>query len=708
MKLNFKLKLSIWLLPLLAGFVLLNSAKASEFTPPEAKYFSYQARYYSQSIEDPITMEAGSTKEVVVKFKNSGQKIWPTDGWNYVSVYTVNPNYGASDLADPSWLSDYHPILISKQTAPGEIGEFKIKLKAPDKIGEYKQDFNLAVEDSTWIKGGYFFLKVKVIPAKPKYNFTKELNVGDDGEEVKQLQLKLKELGYYTHSEITGYYGDLTKQAVVEFQKANKLEPYPGFVGPGTRAILNNMSDVGKVEKKEAQSAVVPISTSQKDKEVVQLNNDYQADIIGITSNRIEVKGGQRVNFKVIYNNSGEKTWNQYVLREAGSQASTSISIASVKEISLADETWLTDKKVVSGSGVIAPEDVLRVAFNFRAPAKKGVYIARFDLNIDGHILNGGSLEIPVIVTEDAPTNYQAPVLSADLSNRDLIKEPDIKVGLYSSEDPVKVKSPVTYLIYSGDEYRGLLVPNTEAILSYSNGIYKYKSVGLEFTSNKHLRLMPGTADGYFILPEYVRTVSWRGDKSFNAYRGILEYIYSPRKNIPYIVNELPLDAYVAGIAETSNEAHAEYAKAILVAARSYAYYSINNGTPKDQRTFDVYGSTVDQLYLGYISETLMPRIVRSAKDTYGEMVTYNREPVITPYFGHSDGITRTWKQVWGGSDKLWIKQVNCEYDQGLSMYGHGVGMSARDASYRAGKDGWDYKKILKYYYSGVEVEKIY
>jgi peptidoglycan hydrolase-like amidase len=47
-------------------------------------------------------------------------------------------------------------------------------------------------------------------------------------------------------------------------------------------------------------------------------------------------------------------------------------------------------------------------------------------------------------------------------------------------------------------------------------------------------------------------------------------------------------------------------------------------------------------------------------------------------------------------------------YDKGKTMWGHGVGISGSDALARAGKDGWLYDQILKYYYTGVEVEKIY
>jgi peptidoglycan hydrolase-like protein with peptidoglycan-binding domain len=38
--------------------------------------------------------------------------------------------------------------------------------------------------------------------------------------------------------EIIGYYGSVTEAAVVEFQKANDIDPI-GIVGPRTRAALN-------------------------------------------------------------------------------------------------------------------------------------------------------------------------------------------------------------------------------------------------------------------------------------------------------------------------------------------------------------------------------------------------------------------------------------------------------------------------------------
>ena len=41
-------------------------------------------------------------------------------------------------------------------------------------------------------------------------------------------------------------------------------------------------------------------------------------------------------------------------------------------------------------------------------------------------------------------------------------------------------------------------------------------------------------------------------------------------------------------------------------------------------------------------------------------------------------------------------------------LYGHGVGMSARDASIRASEKGENFEQLLKYYYTGVGLERMY
>lgn len=292
----------------------------------------------------------------------------------------------------------------------------------------------------------------------------------------------------------------------------------------------------------------------------------------------------------------------------------------------------------------------------------------------------------------------------SSFSGRELISEPIIRIGLYKINETVKFVSDFSYEVWSGGMSRAVIAAGATTTLSYKNGIYTLKSDGLEFGLSDYLRLVPQDSSNFFTLVNYNRPVKGRKKINFNVYRGTLEYRYSPKSKQAYIINELPLDFYTAGVAETYDSAPVEYIKALMVAARSYAYANISKNQPTEKRMFDVYATTVDQIYLGYNSELFMPNVTTAANDTAGQMVTYKGNPVTTPYFSHSNGQTKSWK----GKDRPWLKSVVAKYDKGKKMLGHGVGMSNNDAMKRASKDKWTYDQILQYYYTSTTVEKIY
>ena len=69
------------------------------------------------------------------------------------------------------------------------------------------------------------------------YNhFTRALRPGVSGQDVKTLQTWLTEAGYPVPE--TGYFGSMTQQAVMDFQRANNLRPVTGVVGSKTTAML--------------------------------------------------------------------------------------------------------------------------------------------------------------------------------------------------------------------------------------------------------------------------------------------------------------------------------------------------------------------------------------------------------------------------------------------------------------------------------------
>lgn len=90
-----------------------------------------------------------------------------------------------------------------------------------------------------------------------QYMFTTKMKLGVSSPEVKKLQERLSKEGFYTYPSFTGYFGEVTKAAVIAYQKAKKITPADGVVGPITRAKLN------EVQKKNLTSASTDSNSSK-------------------------------------------------------------------------------------------------------------------------------------------------------------------------------------------------------------------------------------------------------------------------------------------------------------------------------------------------------------------------------------------------------------------------------------------------------------
>lgn len=454
--------------------------------------------------------------------------------------------------------------------------------------------------------------------------------------------------------------------------------------------------------------ASVPTAPTAPVTKPVESPETSTANRVFLSPKVVSVQGGEVVTVRFGYQNIGKSAWNNGVIEQ------TSLT-------NFSDTTWINRQTVVSRSIVVDKGAFWRDEFVFRAPAKVGTYEAKFKVILKGEDSTTTYISIPVTVTTNAPGDYVEPFAGSTVSGYEfltetprLATEPRIRVGLWKepTNDRAVVRSAEDdYSVLDATGVLGILPVNQSATLEFKNGTYTFVTEGLSVSSTSFIRVEPANNPRAIIeITNYERKISGKSFRNFNKYRGALELRQAKdQNNTLYVINDLRFEDYMIGMGENSNASPLEYLKAQAVAQRTYAYF-VQTTDKHESRFFDVVAHTGDQLYLGAAFESDMPRFIEAVNATRGVMVTYNNEVVITPYFGNSDGSTRSWTQVWGGTAKPWLVPVAATYDErdNKKMFGHGVGMSQRDAAIRAEEEKLDWVQLIKYYYTGVELQKIY
>ena len=224
-------------------------------------------------------------------------------------------------------------------------------------------------------------------------------------------------------------------------------------------------------------------------------------------------------------------------------------------------------------------------------------------------------------------------------------------------------------------------------------------------------------------ITNWNRKPAWdtTGTMNDNIFRGKIILLNEGGKLV--VVNELPLEDYLRGLAEISNGDHEEKIKTILVAARSYAYfYSKPENRKFPWKAYDGSDNPDEfQKYLGYGYEKRSPATSEFVDATNGQIITYNGVSIKPWYFSESNGQTLSAKQycenrVKNGilgkntvcQDIPYLQSVTDPGGVGHSQKGHGVGISGIGATYLAKDMGFKYDQIITYFLDGVKVEKKY
>lgn len=446
----------------------------------------------------------------------------------------------------------------------------------------------------------------------------------------------------------------------------------------------------------------------------------YKTVLMLSSAKTVSLSGNGRLSLTFGFKNAGTATWNSLSLRVAGVVPALTGTLSSVR-----DSSWVSGIVPVKADAVTAPGQIGFLGFTIKAPAKRGNYTASFQLYADDQAVQDGQIEIPITVTSDGATeNIVAPtpvpptsipvtptspvVAPVDLAS--LPSEPLIRVGLFATTDDKMVVQAVNggFSLQQNGSRVCHFTDGQSVTVTYDRSAGISRAVGPDCTTQSTGVYVAVADDGIspLELTDFSRPVSWLPGANDNKFRGKLELRYTPATKNVWIINELPIEWYLKGIGETSNSSPMEYQKALLTAARTYAMYHVQHASKHADENYIV-DAKYDQVYRGYGAEIRDPAVVAAVDATRGQIVTYGGVLAITPYYSRSDGRTRAWTEVWGGSGKPWLVSVAVSWDQGRTLWGHGVGMSATGAL-GAAADGWLYDHILNYFYQGTGLTRIY
>lgn len=305
---------------------------------------------------------------------------------------------------------------------------------------------------------------------------------------------------------------------------------------------------------------------------------------------------------------------------------------------------------------------------------------------------------------------------------------PEIKIGLFRLNDDNKktitVNNPSGFRIKdkNGTVLKEIAGGQNAAIRAvYSGDYFKIRGEGGEYstlTSGNYLLLEPLSSEGIFQIDDCEVNDSATkksnpfgcyksGSVKYDKFRGKLELSFN-KDGDPWVINVLPMEQYTWGTGEIG-DSEKEYYRLFAIIFRTYGYYHNEKRAKHEGENFVLTDTSSDQIYKGYKIEEGFPKMKEAAQETQGKIVTYKGKVALTPYCSYTDGRTRDYP----GDDYPYLKSVK-DHKEGTDKDlkpdergNHMYGLSAHGAVGYI-KDGKSYEWVIKHYYTGVNIERVY
>jgi len=651
----------------------------------------------------PNPFYAEQAAKAVIQLKNTGNIIWRNFGDNKIYLGTTQPQDRKS-LFSSDGRHTRLGYLNEREVYPGQIGTFIMPLTAPENAGIYVERFAPVIEGMTWLKDKGMEFRIIVKEPTHQIQFTTKsnlLNLNPGTEE--NLSISYKNLSDVDWSEDEIYFmlagdyetlgiEDNTIQLTEPLLKDKKGSFKVNFTTPLQNG-LYTLTIVPVIRGKKFENASpltlrIIVKKPNASGEVI----DNLAKTLELDLNKTEV-----VTIKV--KNTSNFNWTQ--------ENASLVPLSTNSRLYVA-EKWIS-KQVVSypKEEIVEPNEIATFTLYLK-PKYRGYYADVFKIKItDLGYATGVLIPLRVKAGDFSAIKTNSTTTNTSTNNTTKIEEKDlIRVKLsIPNENSIKLTSEQNYTIEDNEQKQLFSVSKGEQAIVKRSGNYIHVQVGSVNKVAEIVRFISND-EGIMEISSWEHRPSWNQNLNDNLFRGTIEI-----RNIDdklAVINELPLENYLKGIAEVSNSDPTEKLKTMAVLSRTYALFYLQEENEKfPGQPYDASDNPdIFQKYLGYGLEKRSPNFTEAIEKTKDEIVKYNGELVKTPYFNQSNGKTLSAEEVWGWTHTPYLISIDDPDCLGLKQKGHGVGLSGYGASKRAER-GDNYKKIIKYYYKNVSVEKM-
>lgn len=737
---------------ILANFGSISGARAS-------LNIDYEAEWVGQS--EYQTLVQGQEADVWVEFRNIGQETWYKNGNNPIHLGTTNKIDRKSVFYEStSWITDNRIEMSSEKVRPGEIGRFEFKIKAPYTNGVYNEYFRPVAENVSWMQDQGVYWQFRVIGSQgyEEMCVSKDSKVQDTSQnECVRPESWMYDARWVAQSDYLTLRPGQTGELWVEFENKGTATWYQtgdfaihlGTANPLDRESIFAQSDW--LSSNRVVMTPVRVAPGQKGRftfkiKAPQKTGEYHEYFRPVAENVTWLRDeGVYWTIKVTgdpvsdnnqndsdNNNSDDNSDNNNNNNSNNDDPIQNIPYA-VKILSQSDDPYFDSEnmgpvelqvkiknlgqKTWNKSGTDSVQLGTSQPYDRNSGFMTSSWLSTNRIAMDQDMVKSGetasfTFKVQPGKMVDQGTHQEHFMLV--VNNNQWLTESEIFWDMVLGQPRyMTVGSQGSYMVREGKD--GAVILNLNAAdavkVKYAGGKYQLTYGNNTKYFNTYPRFESKEKGGVMKLISYQDVKSWDNSLSDNLFRDTLEIRYSSAKNRLWAINELSLEDYVAGVAETSDSSPYEFIKALIIAERTYAYYHVQNGGRHPEDFSDVFnsvnGNGDDQVYRGYGFEKRNPDVARAVLDTKGMVVKYNGEVVVTPYFSHSDGHTRSFEEVWGSKKYPYCVSVPDPYNEGMELFGHGVGMSALGAMRFAEKENKTYDWILKYYYKGIEIGKV-